>query len=1068
MTAQAQTTPVRSGRLLGGALLFLSVAYYAALAPYGLELADEGHLVNQIYRTYLGQLPYVDFHTGYSPGVYYWNAALFGLFGVNLLVLRLCLAVVNGLTVYAIYWLARRVGESRLAAAVTALLYLAFVPFYEGRFAPFNIPYPAWYVTLFWLLSVICMVRWWESGRAFLWLLAGLCAGVVFAFKQNSGLFNLAAVGITVPLLERVASEAHARRGWLAAPLARAEPAMQWLVPLLGAIAVTLMFGQAGSREVRLYAVPLTVLVLWQLLAPSARIARPVPALQLWRDMLLVAVGFAVVTLPWAVYFWMHLGTAPFLRAIFYIGVSYEQFYYISFPPIGRWGIAIACGIGGATAVGLLINRRRLPPRLVVGAMVAGFSMAAFQLLRHPPPMIEGFQRSVVMRVQDVAFALVLFTEWAAIVAHIVQTRRWSARWNGNRQAAGLFLIVLLSAILMHAQLYPRSDFMHLVYAAPCVLVLGARLLDVLADLWARGLARSRRARLAIRIVVAAPVCAVALVVLAPALERIDYLARSGWGRDANAVVRLSTPRAPLVIDPAAGRMLLSLSATVRYVREHSRPDQYVFTFPCLDFVSFLADRRDPTRHGYYYPGSPGHAVEAEVIDALRAHPPRHIVALHDHALFFDSAPLYYFNLHQFVTRHYRLERRVGMFDVLRSKLRGPDLAAKAGAVLPVTAHDAPDDWAEGEDDGLGTGDREADTLADTVALWRRELQNSRGAVAREIDPALGTLSTVDFEALATVIGGLTPSAQQAVARLVLLSRSSAGAAALAVALQNPSVSEATAVLFLRVISAVGDIRAVVPMLAALPESTGLKRDTLASGLFIVASKSWVENYWYAASKPAELPRIEKALPAAQLIQWMDNPWESLALRSFAIRMAGQRQDRAVIPYLVRVLGDANEHPQLRADAAYTLVQLGFGPAVFPVIGKLLRGGDVVPAVLTVELYPQAPETGRTLLLESMSESNADVRAQAFWVAAAVRDPELLSALHAGLSDAVPEVRQAAAWALGNIGDVSSLPVLQQAAHDGNDDVEAFAKRAIQRIAIGEAGVKDSDERSVVSGGTDH
>ena len=1034
MTVRPPTPAVHLARVLSGALLLLCVAYYVALVPYGLELADEGHLVEQIYRTYSGELPYIDFHSGYSPAVYYWNAALFRLFGVNLLVVRLCLALLNSAGLYAIYWLARHLGASRLTAAAAAMLYLALMPFQDGQFASFNIPYPAWYVTAFWLLSVICIVRWWESGRGGMWLLAGLCAGAVFSFKQNSGLLNLVAVGIAVPLLEYPTPDARAARGRLAAGLSRWEPAMQWLVPLLGVTTVILMFSQAGLKEVCLYAVPLAVVVLWQLLVPGAQVSRPVPALQLWRDLLWVATGFATVTLPWAVYFWFKLGTAQFLRTIFYIGVGYQQFYFIPYPSIGVWAVAIAGGIGLAAAIGVLIKRRWAPPRLVAVLVVATILLAAAGFVLHPPPMIEGFQRSVVMRTENVAFALVLFTQWAAILAYLVQTWRWRARGERRGAGAGLFLIVLVSAILMHAQLYPRSDFMHLVYAAPCILVLGARLLEVLANLWARGLARAPRSRLAIRIAIAAPVYAVALVLLAPALQRIDYLVRTR--HDADALIRLDTPRAPLVINAAAGRMFLSLSATTRYLRRHSQPDQYLFTFPCLDFVTFLADRREPTRHGYYYPGSPGHAVEAEVIDSLRARPPRYIVALHDHALFFVSAPSYYFNLHRFVTTHYTLERRIGMFDILRPDGGGRD--------VPVL--DTPD---TGGDDATHAA-RVTDTVADTVALWQQELQYTRGAAARAIGSELRSLSTSDPEALAAAIGRLPPSAQRSVAQLTLLSRSGAAAAALAIALPQPSVSDTMGEQFLRVISAVGDSRSVVPMLDTLPGSSGRTRDALAGSLFFVASKSWVENYWYAPSKPSELPHFDEALPIARMIQWIDNPFESPALRSFAIRMAGQRQERVCVPYLVRVLGDAKENPQLRADAACALVQLGYGQAVFPVIGSLLGADNAVPAVLTVALYSRAPDVGRRLLLEAMALPEAAARAQAFWIAGAVDDPQLLPALTGGLSDTVPEVRQAAAWALGNLGDPDSVRALQFALHDRDDDVETFAERAIQRIAIGD------------------
>src|SRR5262245_52130674 len=149
MTTHATPRGRSFGNVVGLLVVILSLAYFGMLAPYGLELADEGHLVHQIYRTYLGQIPYIDFHTGYTPGVYYLNAALFALFGPNLLVVRLCLAVINGLSIGCLYWVGRRLGASRIAAATAGLLYVAFIPFFDGRFAPSNIPYPAWYVTFF-------------------------------------------------------------------------------------------------------------------------------------------------------------------------------------------------------------------------------------------------------------------------------------------------------------------------------------------------------------------------------------------------------------------------------------------------------------------------------------------------------------------------------------------------------------------------------------------------------------------------------------------------------------------------------------------------------------------------------------------------------------------------------------------------------------------------------------------------------------------------------------------------------------------------------------------------------
>ena len=175
-------------------------AYAAALRPYGIfDYVDEGLLLVQALRAARGQVPYVDFHTGYGPLYFRLQAWLLAAGGWD--AIRWALVAVQGAGGALLLVLARRLAGPALAWAAVALEVAFFLPVAPGRGAPFNAPYPAWYaglagVALAVLLGGEAPARPWRAA------VAGVIAGVVAAMKPSSGLLLAAGAAAAVVLGE--------------------------------------------------------------------------------------------------------------------------------------------------------------------------------------------------------------------------------------------------------------------------------------------------------------------------------------------------------------------------------------------------------------------------------------------------------------------------------------------------------------------------------------------------------------------------------------------------------------------------------------------------------------------------------------------------------------------------------------------------------------------------------------------------------------------------------------------------------------------------------------------------
>src|SRR4029079_17166860 len=94
----------------------LSSAPDAGKSCFGFDMTDKGCFLDLASRVQHGQLPYRDFDTYYTPGVFYLNAAVLTVFGSNVVPARLVMVGVRVACALLVYILARRVAPPAFAA----------------------------------------------------------------------------------------------------------------------------------------------------------------------------------------------------------------------------------------------------------------------------------------------------------------------------------------------------------------------------------------------------------------------------------------------------------------------------------------------------------------------------------------------------------------------------------------------------------------------------------------------------------------------------------------------------------------------------------------------------------------------------------------------------------------------------------------------------------------------------------------------------------------------------------------------------------------------------------------
>ena len=258
------------------------------------------------------------------------------------------LAGVNALAVMLVFRLALRlapVAEAALAAATYAI----FMPFFQGQFASFNIPYPAWYAIAAWLATQLASVKAVETGSRG-WLFgAGALAGVAFSFKPNTGVLALGAA-----VLAQLFASAQIR-GVLGRAL---EIAILVLASV--AVAAVLTF-DVITPQFALLGGPLLALLLGGIWMRATQ-RPPGPERGLGAglgDAGAILAGFVAVTLAWLAYFLPRLGLGRFAEEVLLLGAGVERIYLLYYPRPSAWGVAMLALLALLGVLPRLIARAR-------------------------------------------------------------------------------------------------------------------------------------------------------------------------------------------------------------------------------------------------------------------------------------------------------------------------------------------------------------------------------------------------------------------------------------------------------------------------------------------------------------------------------------------------------------------------------------------------------------------------------------------------------------------------------------------------------------------------------------
>jgi len=631
------------GDIVAVLLLIAFVCAGVFLLRVGIDSLDEGYFVEQAMRVLHGQLPYRDFDTWYTPGLLYVHAALIGVFGdPHLLAVRAAGLFWRVCVGVGLYFLCRP-----LTRPVFAVLPAVYVLIGLDRVPETWEPHPGWPSAAVTVLAVLAFSRLPAQRHTTrrTWLVAlGALTGVVFAFKQNAGVFLL------VALLAFTAWQGEDGRNL---PVTRSLRFAQIL--LLGAVVLLvawLIYPHADPVIAGYLVVPIAAAG-FAAIQPT-RVAQHGRSLGGWlRSAVWLALGAGLVTVPWLGALIVALdGRVELLKG--FVGSVDQDILWN--PPVLPSGGAWACLLGMTIAALLAIRLRRHLLVVVAGLCMGAFAVCGVLLTGEPGEPTWLALLSAPGRAAEGWPALLPI---ACIVAGAWQSLRgppttstWRLRW-----------LVVAGALTFLTQ-YPRMDDSHLAWSAGIPLAAGAVVLGMLharlANRWVLG----SMAQVALGTVL---IVTALISVLPGVVERMgDYMRASAIGPRV-ATAQVTTIDADL---PQIGGLTVTnqvdttLVAAIRFVRANTAPGEPILVYPSSPLIYVAADRPNPTRYAHLYPGIASAEQIQQIIATLQQQAVR-ILVVSDADLQYWGPPGVNEPLEAYIAQNYRDIARFGAYRIM-------------------------------------------------------------------------------------------------------------------------------------------------------------------------------------------------------------------------------------------------------------------------------------------------------------------------------------------------------------------------------------------------------------------